>query len=92
MMRVIHHHEERTDPMELTHAESYDDAWREVQRLKADSGDASLVYKIVSSPYGGYVIVALDAGLYTDMVSDELVDGLPPIPPFKRVWSGSSMP
>ena len=92
MMRAIHHNEESRGPMELIHAESYEEAWREVQRLKADAGDTAPVYKIVSSPYGGFVIVALDVGLYTDMISDELIDGLPPIPPFKKVWSGGSMP
>lgn len=92
MMRVTRHHAERTEPMELIHADSYEEAWHEVQRLKADAGDATPVYKIVSSPYGGFVIVALDVTLYADMISDELVDGLPAFPPLKRVVSGISMP
>ena len=53
MMRVTRHHAERTEPMELIHADSYEEAWHEVQRLKADAGDATPVYKIVSSPYCG---------------------------------------
>ena len=78
--------------MEMIHAESYEEAWHEVQRLMADAGGAKPVYKIVSSPYGGFVIVVMDATLYTDMISDELIDGLPPFPSLKRAASASSMP
>ena len=78
--------------MELIYAENYEEAVHELQRLKADAGDATPVYKIVSSPYGGFVIVALDATLYTDMISDELIDGLPAFPPLKRTVSFGLLP
>lgn len=80
------------DPMELIHAESYEEVPHEVQRLKADTGEATPEYKIVSSPCGEHIIVALDATLYTAMNSDELVDGLSSFPPLKRAASGGSMP
>ena len=80
------------DPMKLTPAESYEEAWREAQRLKAEAGDATPVCRIVRSPYGGFVVVALDATLYADMISDELVDGLPAFPLLKRAAPGNSMP
>lgn len=86
--------EETAGPMELMHAESYEEAWREVQRLKtqADTDTVTLVYKIVPSPYAGFDIVAIDPSLYGDMVSTQLVDGLPTLLPSRKVASGGSMP
>ena len=66
--------------MELMHANTYEDAQREIQRRRASAGGAELIYKIVKSPYEGFDIVALDPELYTSMLEDELVDGLPPFP------------
>ena len=94
MMRITHHHEERTDPMEFFHADSYEEAWHEVQRLKAEADDATptLIYRIIRSPYEGFDIVAVDADLYADMVSNQWVDGLPLFPPLKGTVAGGFMP
>ena len=66
--------------MELIHADTYEDAQRELQRRKASSGGATLMYKIVRSRYKGFDVVAIEPELYTDMLEGELVDGLPSSP------------
>ena len=63
--------------MELMHANTYEDAQREIQRRRASAGGAELIYKIVKSPYAGFDIVAIEPELYTDMLEGELVDGMP---------------
>ena len=72
--------------MELIHAETYEEAWQEVQRLKesAAGGDPVQVFRIIDSPYRGYDIVMVDSELYSDMLSDQLVDGFPSIPALSR--------
>ena len=65
--------------MEFFHAETYEDALREVQRLKENADDPDRIYKIVKSPYDGFDIVAVASDLYVDLMSTHLVDGLPTI-------------
>ena len=42
------------------------------------------VYRIVKSPYSGFDVIAIESDLYADMLSNQLVDGLPPFPGFGR--------
>ena len=66
--------------MELIHADTYEDAQREIQRCQARAGGTTLMYKIVRSRYKGFNVVAIAPELYTDMLEGELVDGLPSSP------------
>lgn len=74
--------------MEFFHAETYEDARREVQRLKDNSEGPTKIYKIVKSAYEGYDIVAVESDLYADMVSTHWVDGLPTIRQFEKARLG----
>lgn len=58
-----------------TDFKTYRDALQEVQRLKGVTG-ASMIYKIVKSGYGSFRVVALEPGLYADMLTGKL-----PCPP-----------
>lgn len=70
--------------MEVIHAKTYEEAWREVcRRRKSASGPAPL-YRIVKSPYAGFDIVAVDPELYADALAGELIDGLPTLPRFGK--------
>lgn len=78
--------------MELMHAETYEEAWREIQRLKGSPGDRVdgivPVYKIVRSPYEGFNIVAVDPDMYADMLSTGFVDGLPTLIALRSIRPG----
>ena len=65
--------------MKFFHADSYEEAQRKIQRLKAEASDAepATIYRINRSPYEGFHIVAIDANLYADMAAAQWVDGLP---------------
>lgn len=66
--------------MEVIHAKTYEEAWREVCRRKESVSGPTPLYRIVKSPYAGFDIVAVDRELYADALTDELIDGLPVLP------------
>ena len=66
--------------MEVIHAKTYEEAWREVCRRKESASGPAPLYRIVKSPYAGFDVVAIDRELYADALTDELIDGLPTLP------------
>ena len=74
--------------MRLINAGTYEEAWREVQRLKESAGGDGPVpmYKIVKSPYAGFTVYAFDPDLYVDHLSDQVIDGVPSLPGFMGQW------
>ena len=70
--------------MEFIHAETYEDACREISRLKERAGDTIPVYRIVKSRYHGFDVIAIDPELYVDMMSAHWVDGLPTAEVFRE--------
>lgn len=72
--------------MEVMHAKTYEEAWREVCRRREGASGPPLLYRIVKSPYAGFDVVAIDPELYADALTDELIDGLPVLP---RLGKGS---
>ena len=64
--------------MKVVHAETYENAHREARRLKKEwaVGEVPIV-RIVRSPYQGFDVIAVDADLYTELRSIQLIDGLP---------------
>ncbi len=66
--------------MEVIHANTYEEAWREVCRRKESASGPTPLYRIVKSPYAGFDVVAIDRELYADALADELIDGLPTLP------------
>ena len=71
--------------MELVHAGTYEEARQEIQRLKEGVDSAATVYKIVKSPYSGFDVIAIESDLYADILSDHVIDGLPPFPGFRTL-------
>lgn len=69
--------------------DTYEHAWQELQRLKANASGPPQIYKIVKSPYSGYEVVAIGSDLYVDMLTDDLLSGLPL---FRRVGVGGAWP
>ena len=66
--------------MEVIHAKTYEEAWREICRRKESASGPTPLYRIVNSPYAGFDVVAIDRELYADALADELIDGLPTLP------------
>lgn len=74
--------------MRLIHVGTYKEARREARRLKesADSDGPTPIYKIVKSPYAGFTVYEFDPDVYVDHLSDQLIDGVPPLPGFRGQW------
>ena len=69
--------------MERIHTESYEEAYSEMLRLKSRSDDSATVVRIVKSPYHGFDVFVIEHEVYSEMISSQLIDGLPPILPVR---------